>query len=375
MIHTIHRDAVIGIKRLSSADLGVGNSSNQTHIGLFESSLVLLQDAHSIVHSQLIHDKTVYDLLSLLDFIENPDGSFRSPKIRKGTRAELEGIDSRKINSIVRQIRDISANHPNRDWYLLWLGLESRELVFLLFDNHSSDYQEITGIVGELGLRKQIDKTSDKFQQLINYLNTKVEDANLEYYEELEIAVQFGQTQTTKRYFPRAMDFSKAYELSQRTGVAGEELLFQYFEKQKNASLIKDFTWVNQSKETGLPYDFEITNLDNSKIYSDAKSTTYQFDLPIILSSGELTFINQNKDNYHIHRLYSIHSEPKLRICEDIHKISEIFLPKYELMERSLEKDNLLVHGTKLSVPPSHTKLKFGEEIYLKPYPPSNQSN
>ena len=367
MIHTIHRNAVIGVKRLSSADLGIGNTSNQTHIGLFESSLVFLQDVHSTVNSQLIHNNSVYDLLSLLDFIENPDGSFRSPKIRKGTREELEVIDSLKINSVVRQIRDISAMHPNRDWYLLWLGLESTELVFLLFDNHSSEYQEIARIVGELGLRKQIDKTSNKFQQLINFLNTKIEDANLEYYEELEIAVQFGQAQTTKRYFPRAMDFSKAYELSQKTGVVGEELLSQYFEKQKKASLIKDFTWVNQSKETGLPYDFEITNLDNSKIYSDAKSTTYQFDLPIILSSGELTFINQIKDNYHIHRLYSINSEPKLRICEDIHKISEIFLPKYEVMARSLEKDSLSVRGTKLSVPPGHIKLKFGEEIYLKP--------
>lgn len=367
MIHTIHRDALIAIKRLSSADLGIGYSSNQTHIGLFENSLVFLQDVHSTVNSQLIHENTVYDLLSLLDFIQNPDGSFRSPKIRKGTREELEVVDSYRINSVVRQIRDISAKHPNRDWYLLWLGLESGELVFLLFDNFSSDFQEISRIVGDLGLRKVIDKSSSELQQIVNYLNTKIGDANLEYYEELEIAVQFGQTQTTKRFFPRVMDFNKAYELSQKTGADGEQILYQYFEKQKRAALIKDFNWVNQSMETGLPYDFVITNLDNSKIYSDAKSTSYQFDLPIILSLGELNFIFQNKENYHIHRLYSIHSEPKLRICDNMHGISKIFLPKYEAMARSLEKDGLKVRGTKLAVAPGHNELLFGQEIILKP--------
>lgn len=69
-------------------------------------------------------------------------------------------------------------------------------------------------------------------------------------------------------------------------------------------SIIKDFKWINQSKETGMPYDFEITNLDNSIVFSDAKSTSYKFELPIILSSGELNFINHNKDKYLIHRLY-----------------------------------------------------------------------
>lgn len=127
--------------------------------------------------------------MSLLDYIKNPDGSYRSPKIRKGNEPELVVVDLR-INSVVREIREIIQVSPNDDWFLLWLGLDTNELVFLLFKNGTTDFNEISNIIGNIGVRKQIDNTSNHFRPLVTYLNNKIENLNIEYYEELEIASQ-----------------------------------------------------------------------------------------------------------------------------------------------------------------------------------------
>lgn len=302
--------------------------------------------------------------MSLLDFIKNPDGTYRSPKIRIGNEPELL-VGDLQINSVVREIRDIIQASPNEDWYLLWLGLDTNELVFLLFKNGTTDFNEISNIVGNIGARKQIDNTSIQFSPLVTYLNDKIESVNIEYYEELEIASQTGEEKVSRRVIPRIRDIEKANKLFKDTGLKGEELLYKYFELQKSNSEIKDFKWMNQSKETGMPYDFEITKLDNSVIFSDAKSTNYKFELPIVLSSGELSFINDNKDKYLIHRLYSINEEPKLRVCDNIHTVSDIFIPNYEILNQSLNQERLSTRGIKLAVPTDLQILNFNNEILL----------
>ena len=291
MISQVNIESTIGIKRLSEADLGTSASSNQTHIGLFDGTLNFIEVQHQIISSQLIYNNQVTELLSLLDFIENLDGSFRSPKIRKGNEPELV-INNSRVNSVVREIREIT-NGTNLNWYLLWFGLDTNELVFHLFGDDSTDFQEIQQIIGEIGTRKQIENTSVEFGNLINYLSQKVDAINLEYYEELEISTQTNTEQVTKRIIPRVRDIEKANKLFNETGLKGEELLYEYLELQKSNDFIKDFKWMNQSKETGFPYDFEITDNDNSLIFSDAKATRYKFEQPIILSSGELSFINE----------------------------------------------------------------------------------
>ncbi|WP_188049339.1 protein NO VEIN domain-containing protein [Flavobacterium sp. GP15] len=364
MINQVHNDSVIGIKKLTSSDLGFADNG-VTHIGLFENTLSFLNIGdHLTISSQLIYQNQVFDLLSLLDYIEKPDGSFRSPKIRKGYEHELLVGDLR-IDSVVRKLRDIVAASPNETWYLLWLGLDTNELVFLLFKNASVDFNEISNIVGNIDARKQIGNTSNQFARLVTHLNNKIESVNIEYYEELEIASQTGEERVTKRIIPRAIDIEKANALFRSIGFKGEELLFNYFELQKFNKEITDFKWMNQSKETGMPYDFEITNLDNSIVFSDTKSTSYKFELPMILSSGELKFINDHKDQYLIHRLYSINENPKLRVCDNIYTVSDIFLPNFETLNQSLKNERLLVNGIKLAVPTDLQVLNFNNEIIL----------
>jgi hypothetical protein len=52
MINQVHKDSVIGIKKLSHADIGTSSRSNQTHIGLFGGTLSFLIDEHQTIASQ-----------------------------------------------------------------------------------------------------------------------------------------------------------------------------------------------------------------------------------------------------------------------------------------------------------------------------------
>jgi len=363
MINQVQTNSTIGIKRLSDADLNKSSTSHQTHIGLFDGTLNFLVAQPQIISSQLIYSNRTIDLLAILDFIQNPDGSFRSPKIRIGHEWELN-LSGKRVNSVVREIRDITQTQST-NWYLLWFGLDTNELIFFLFNETSTEFQEVQAITGSIGTRKQIQSSSSEFGNLLTYLNEKVENVNLEYYEELEIASQTGSEQITKRIIPRVRDIEKANKLFKETGLKGEQLLNEYLLLQKSNNFIKDFKWLNQSKESGMPYDFEIVENNDNLLFSDSKATRYKFEQPIILSSGELGFINQHKDNYLIHRLYNVEDEPKLRICKNISNVSDIFIPPYGTFNSSLNNSDLSIQALKLSVKTSLNILTFENEIIL----------
>ena len=321
--------------------------------------------------SQLVYQNRSFETLSLLAYINNGVGEFRSPRIRSGNPNELNLLNNNFV-STYNKIKEIASQDFSKDWFIAIIALETNEIAFLLFNEDSDDYTAIENLIGGIGpydhngnWRKHINQESPIYNQFIQFLNTRIELSNIEYYEELEIASQTGEEKVTRRVIPRVRDIEKANKLFKDTGLKGEELLYKYFELQKNDSIIKDFKWMNQSKETGMPYDFEITNLDNSIVFSDAKSTSYKFELPIILSSGELNFINDNKDKYLIHRLYSINEEPKLRVCDNIHTVSDIFIPNYEILNQSLNQERLSTRGIKLAVPTDLQILNFNNEILL----------
>ena len=70
-------------------------------------------------------------------------------------------------------------------------------------------------------------------------------------------------------------------------------------EKLKFQNEIIRFNWLNKSKESSYPYDFEIHNLNGNVVFTDVKTTSYRFEQSMIFSKSELSFISQNS-NYHI---------------------------------------------------------------------------
>jgi hypothetical protein len=170
-----HKNAVIGIKKLSLADLGISEESNQTHIGLFEYTLACIDDLHLIDLCYLVAEKETKKLLCLLDYIENPDGTFRSPKIRKGTNEELT-FKGKKVNSVVREIRKIAIETDViNDWYLLWFASDNQFLIFYLFKFRSELFDQLSAKIDGIKQRHQYSSKDEAFYKILTtikpYLN------------------------------------------------------------------------------------------------------------------------------------------------------------------------------------------------------------
>ncbi|CAA6812378.1 MAG: DUF3883 domain-containing protein [uncultured Sulfurovum sp.] len=361
MFFNLHHNAIIGYKLLSNADLGI-SSGNTTHIGLLSNSLNFISKYHQETSSQLIYNETVIEVIAFLDYIENPDGSFRSPKIRSASTAEL--IQYPTKTSVVRKIREIVSTESPTQWFLLWFALDNEELVFLLIRKNSSDYHEITDIIGQFKRNDTIQKDNLSFTKTLNFLNTKVNQLNFSYIQELELLVQANKENITSRKYPRRYDIDKAQKLFQEIGKKGEELVNIYLEKEKYNNQIKNFNWVNKNNESGFPFDFEITDNNGSIIYSDAKSTSYKFEQKMVFSSQELKFIQQN-NNYLIHRVFNLNERPKLRICRNIETVSHDFVKNLNNFNQNIKRGGLTLNSTKVSIPPTHNLLRFNNEITL----------
>ncbi|HIP13743.1 MAG TPA: DUF3883 domain-containing protein [Arcobacter sp.] len=351
MFYNLHRNAVIGYKKLSPSDLGTSSTSNQTHIGLYEDTLNFITNYYQEASAQLIYGTNIYEAISLLDPIENPDGSLRSPKIRIGEDGD---------NAVARIVRDITNEDPNGNWYLLWFGLENEELVFLLIKENSDDYNML------IQQRENLDSgrvyTSDRdFAQIIHFLNTKINRLNFSYFEELELLSQVAEGTLTTRRKPRRYDIEKAQKLFQEIGRKGEEIVNEHLNRLLYSREIQSFQWMNQHSESGLPFDFEIQRNDGNILYSDSKATSYRFEQKMIFSSQELQFINENK-NYMVHRVFNLNENPQLRVCENIANITDNFLHNYEKFNIITQEEDIYVKSMKISVPPTNRLLNFYDE-------------
>lgn len=357
MFFELHKDSNIGLKALSEADLGIG-TSHQTHIGLMEDTFNFIEDYKQYSYAQFIYEDTSKELSSFLDPIQNQDDTRRSPKIRKGTKVELKKSLINK--SVVTEIRDIVKSDLTAKWFLMWFGLNNKDLVFFLIKANTKDYKALVHILGDVLPKRKIFKDIDS-SKILKYLNKKVNDVNTTYLEELEIAVETCNTNIKSRINPKEIDLYKAQKLLKEIGKQGEELLNQYLNKLKTEKKISDYEWMNVNRETGLPYDFTIIDKSGKLYYSDAKSTSYHFERNMFFSSNELKFINQNR-NYLIHRVYDMSNKPLLKITENIAIITDDFIAHYTDCKTNIAKNGLKLNSVKVEVPPTLSILDFKDE-------------
>ena len=103
----------IGCKYLTDAELGRTTSSGMTHIGLLEGVFDETYDGAVMVIPFYILGAVSKGTMCL-DFIENPDGTRRSPKIRKGRS------DEETNENIVRILRSFSDIFRNNRWFMFF---------------------------------------------------------------------------------------------------------------------------------------------------------------------------------------------------------------------------------------------------------------
>lgn len=295
----------IGLKKLSGADLGTSSTSNQTHIGLFNEVLTFLEDSTSTT-AMLVHDSYCQILDCFFDRIENPDGTFRSPKIRMGANGS---------DSVVAKIRKFAEEQPNDEWYLLWSSLENKDLVFWLINKSSVDFGIIENLV-KTNIHI-ITEQDSAYKPLKLAMVKKINSVSVNIQKEIEIISQVGDL---ARKF-KAYDVEKASKQFAAIGKKGEELINEYLGHELAANRISSFEWMNKSRESGLPYDFVILPVNSVKQFIDVKSTRFDFKQSIIFSSQEIAFVHNCANavaEYAVYRVFDMSDNTGiLSICNN----------------------------------------------------------
>lgn len=356
MFFELHNEKIIAYKQLTDADLGRRKTSNQTHIGLFGDVFTYLPNSFEIEDSMLIYNNAVEFLPLNFDRIENPDGSFRSPKIRKGEKNEV---------SVVTFIRDRAKEcADNVRWYLFWFGLKGGQPVFFLFNENSDTYREMTllGIELREGIKNRITEQAPQFAPLLKYLEKIVNETGAKIAEELEVIAQTTAV-APKKY--REYDMNKAREIFAKIGKEGEFLIERHFAKLKETGEIVNYKWLNEERESGLPYDFYFETKAGEIIYLDVKTTNYKFTQKMIFSSQEINFATSTDCKYYIYRVYiNEKGERCVKICTNAKGLFMYIHCKTVDYESTLVNVAKL-ETVKLAILPTQEDLRFGQQIVL----------
>ena len=356
MFFELHTEKRIAYKHLTDADLGRALRSNQTHIGLFGDVFTYLPNNFEVEDCMIIYDNSVEFLTLNFDRIQNPDGTFRSPKIRKGEKNEV---------SVATFIRDKAKEFDdNIRWYLFWFGLKGGQPVFFLFNETSETYKELTllGIELRAGIKNRITEQSPQFISLLRYLENIVNETGSEIAEELEVIAQTS-IATPKKY--REYDIDNARAIFAKIGKEGELLIERYFARLKESNEIINYKWLNQDKESGLPYDFYFETLTGEIIYLDVKTTNYKFAQKMIFSSQEIKFATSTDNKYYIYRVYiNENGERCVKICTNAKGLFMYIHCKTVDYESTLENIAEL-ETLKLAILPTQEDLTFGQPIVL----------
>jgi len=356
MFFKLHEENKIAYKQLTDADLGRSETSNQTHIGLFGDVFTYLPNSFDIDDCMLIYENSVEFLPLNFNRIQNPDGTYRSPKIRKGEHNEV---------SVVTFIRDKAKEFGKSvKWYLFWFGLKGGQPVFFLFNEQSITYSQIVSLGISLtdGIKGRISESNSQFELLLSYLENLVNAAGVEIAEELEVVAQTTYV-APKKY--REYDMNRAREIFAKIGKEGEFLVERYFAELKTRGEILNYKWVNEEKESGLPYDFYFETKSGEIVYLDVKTTNYKFGQKMIFSSQEIDFATSNDNKYCVYRVYyNDEGERCLKICSNIKGLFMYIHCHTKEYEQTL-KNVAKLETVKLAILPTLDDLNFGQQIVL----------
>ena len=326
----------IGFKKLTLPDLGLSETSHQSHIGLYEGVLEFLDDSDVVKSAMLVYESYCNVLDCSFDRIQNPDGSYRSPKIRTGQDPN---------NSVVSKIREFAKTSPNENWYLAWMGLESKELVFWLIKSNTNDYAIARKFFQQDNVVLRED--SPTYSEAKEYLLNRINFVSINVQKDIEVKSLIGDVKS--KY--RRKDLENAERQYKQIGTEGEALVAQFLEKEKAAKRIGSFVWENKSSESGLPFDFII----DDNLFIDVKSTRFDFEQYLFYSNQEIDFAaTQDDSSYSVYRVYDMGSEQKkLVICNNCHAYMKAVQEPIISLKNDIKNLQALMQSIKLGLRPS----------------------
>ena len=308
MLFDIHSESKISYKKLTDADLKRSPNSHQTHIGLSNESLTFMPDDKTEYLGMLVYDRECDIFHCEIGRITREYGRKDAPNVKSGYNRE---------KNVVKKIREYASLKPQKDFYLIWFGLDSGTPLFWLICKDSADYIYLDQFCHFNSLPEKSIRTLDKcdlhFDDILKFVRAKLESVTIELQKDLEITAETGANN------PKFKDseVNKAKKYIQEIGRKGEELVNEYLHREQIADRIIDYEWVNRSAEKGRPYDFHIIYGSGLEQWMDVKTTDHEFNQPVIVSKNEINFITEKKDpQYSIFRVYSKQeTKAKLKIC------------------------------------------------------------
>ncbi len=319
MLFQLHDEKIIGFKQLSESDLGTGETSHQTHIGLFGDVLTFLPNPALIDNAILIFGEKMMTLPVEINKIENPDSSTRSPKIKSAYN------DEKTTNTITKQIRNIVATvDPSIKWYMFWFGLSTQQPVFYLFNEKMQAYSDIIylEVPIQTKLRLKITEDAPYFQEIFSYLTRNINKTGETYLKELEIAV------LSNRYDPTKLghiDFEQAKKDINEYNRASEYLVYKYLKNLMIHGEIISLTWENEKENKHLPYDFRYITPHDEEIHVVVKTTAYDFNQKILFDNREINYISHSSKKFKLYRVYADNESIKMKVADSISEfLSEI---------------------------------------------------
>lgn len=350
MLFEIHKEGRIAYKRLSDADLKRGGS-HQTHIGLSMDSLTFMPDDKTEYSAMLIY-KNYCDILNCeIAKIHRANGDYNAPKISMG---KIRG------NNVVYNIREAAKKSPNKEFYLLWFGLDSLTPLFFLIEEGSSDYIALDSYCDFASLSKYeiriMDDGNMMFPQVVGYIRCKIADVSLTLQKDLEISAEVEDNNPKFK----DVDVKKAQNYITRIGREGELLINEYLDRLKHDKSITEFEWMNKSTEQGKPYDFFIRYANGQEQWVDVKTTEHEFGQAVIVSKNEIKFITDKKNSeYSIFRVYSkVEMQAKLKICSDCLTYIKKLYRDIDYMTQSMSDYRAAIVNYKIAFEPSDIAFK-----------------
>ena len=345
MLFEIHKEGKIAYKRLSDADIKRSELSHQTHIGLSNDSLTFMADDKTEYSAMLIF-KEYCDILNCeIAKIQRADGRRDAPKISMG----------RKDDNVVSKIRSFAKQSVNKDFYLLWFGLDSLTPVFFLIEEGSYDYIFLNNYCNFSGLNDRkiviLERNSIVFTTVLNYIQSRIENVAQNLQKDLELSVE---TESDDPKFKDA-DVKKARKYIFELGKQGESLIDEYLKRQQFKKLVLEYEWMNKSSEQGKPYDFYIKYSNGLEQWVDVKTTEHEFEQAVIVSKNEIKFITEKESpKYAIFRVYYLKElQAKLKICSECLKYITKLYRDINYMDQSMSDYKAAMINYKIAFEPS----------------------
>lgn len=344
MLFEIHKEGKIAYKRLSDADIKRSETSHQTHIGLSNDSLTFMADDKTEYSAMLIF-KGFCDILSCeIAKIQRANGRREAPKISMGS----------KPNNVVNKIRSFANESLNKDFYLVWFGLDSLTPVFWLIEEDSIDYNLLNVYCDFSNLKDKkiviLERDNLIFSNVLLHIQSKIESVTLKLQKDLEMSVE---TENDNPKF-KDVDVKKARKYINEIGKQGESLIDEYLNKQKSEKLIVNYEWMNKSGEQGKPFDFYIKYPNGLEQWIDVKSTEHEFEQAVIISKNEIKFITETEaPKYAIFRVYYLKDlQAKLKVCSECLKYVKKLYRDMDYMTQSMSDYKAAMINYKIAFEP-----------------------